>query len=48
MDPQLLELCLNFYTATGSWLVELIRKREGGDGTDNNIFPIPEQVMYYS
>lgn len=40
MHPQLLELCLNFYTATATWLVELVRQDQP------DLFPLPEQVIY--
>ncbi len=38
MDPQLLELCLTFYTATALWLVELVK------GERESLYPLPDEV----
>ena len=38
MHPQLLELCMRFYSATAIWLAEQIKQE------NEQIFPIPEQV----
>ncbi len=38
MDPQLLELCLTFYTATSIWLVQLVKQQR------SSVYPLPNQV----